>query len=161
MTLSSRTQSTKTLPLIYKELEGKRDLAFPSFLFDNASITEEEQPTAQLEYYTWLNMDMVDSLTVLKKGTEQRISYLRKRAQENFNPILLYRYNLFLYALTKDNRYARENIDGIIVNVPSLMSDVEKLFSAHSDWSVGDLMKMSKQIKTTWCFCCNSYERLD
>ncbi len=53
----------------------------------------------------------------------------------------MYRYILFLYALTKDNRYAPENIDGIIVNVPSLMSDVEKLFSAHSDWSVGDLMK--------------------
>lgn len=60
----------KTLPVIYKELEGKGDLAFLSFLFDNASITEEEQSAAQHEYYTWLNMDMVDSWTVLKEKTE-------------------------------------------------------------------------------------------
>lgn len=136
-----------TLPEIYKELEGKRDLALPSFLFDNASFTEEEQPAARLEYFTWLNMDMVDSWTVLKEGTEQWISYLRMRAKETANPILLYRYNLFLYALTNDNRYARKSIDAIIDGLPSLLSDDELLFSAHSDWAARDLMKMSKQIK--------------
>lgn len=31
----------KMLPVIYKELEGKRDLAFSLFLFDNASINNQ------------------------------------------------------------------------------------------------------------------------
>lgn len=140
VTVFLNTQSMKMLPVIYKELEGKRDLAFSLFLFDNASIKEEEQPAAQLEYYTWLNM--VDSWTVLKEKTEQKISYLRKRAQDIFNTILLYRYN----AQTKDNRHARESIDDIIADLPSLVSDDKKLFSADSDWAVGDLMNKSKQI---------------
>ncbi len=137
----------RTLSEIYAELEDKRDLEFPSFIFDNSSFSEEEQPAARLEFFTWLNMDMVDSWTVLKEEREQKISYLTMRAKETSNPILQYRYNLFLYALTKDNRFARKSIDAIIASLPSLMSDDEKLFSAHSDWATRDLMKMSKQIK--------------
>ena len=87
-------------------------------------------------------VNMVDSWTVLKEKTEQKISYLRKRAQDIFNTILLYRYN----AQTKDNRHARESIDDIIADLPSLVSDDKKLFSADSDWAVGDLMNKSKQI---------------
>lgn len=137
----------RTLSEIYKELEEKRDLEFPTFLFDGYSFAKEEQPAAQLEYFTWLNMDMVDSWTVLKEEREQKVSYLKRRAGETANPILQYRYYLFLYALTKDNRYAMKSIDAIIASLPSLLSDDEKLFSVHSDWVTKDLMKMSMQIK--------------
>ena len=142
-----KNTSMSTLPEIYKELEEKRDLEFPSFLFGGSSLAEEELSAAQLEYFAWLNMDMVDSWTVLKEGKEQRISYLKMRAEATANPILQYRYNLFLYALTKDNRYAGKSIDAIIACLPSLLYDDEKLFSSHSDWAVRDLMKMSQRIK--------------
>lgn len=137
----------RTLSEIYRELEEKRDLEFPSFIFDNSSFPEEELPALRLEYHSWLNMDMVDSWTVLKEEKEQKVSYLKNRAEETANPILRYRYYLFLFALTKDNRYARKSIDAIIACLPSLLSDDEKLFFTHSDWAVRDLMTMSKQIK--------------
>lgn len=43
VTLFSRIQRMRTLSEIYKELEGKRDLEFPSFMFDNSSFAEDEQ----------------------------------------------------------------------------------------------------------------------
>lgn len=48
--------------LVIKGVGWKRGMVIPLFLFNNASITEEEQPAAQLEYY-----NMVDSWTVLKE----------------------------------------------------------------------------------------------
>lgn len=64
--LSLNAQNMKKL-LVIKGVGWKRGMVIPLFLFNNASITEEEQPAAQLEYYTWLNIDMVDSWTVLKE----------------------------------------------------------------------------------------------
>lgn len=147
VTLSSRTRSMRTLSEIYEELESKRDLEFPSFIFDNSSFVEDEQPAMRLEFMTWLNMDMIDSWTALKEEKEQKVSYLKMRAEQTANPILRYRYYLFLYALTKDNRFAQKSIGAIISSLPALMSDDDKLFSAHSDWATRDLMKISKQIK--------------
>ena len=147
VTLSSRIQRMRTLSDIYKELEGKRDLEFPSFIFDNSSFAENEQSAARLEFCTWLNMDMVDSWTALKDEKEQKVLYLKMRAEQTANPVLRYRYYLFLYALTKDNRFAQKSIDAIISSLPALVCDDDKLFSAHSDWATRDLMKLSKQIK--------------
>lgn len=137
----------RTLSEIYEELESKRDLEFPSFIFDNSYLVEDEQPAMRLEFMTWLNMDMIDSWTALKEEKEQKVSYLKMRAEQTANPILRYRYYLFLYALTKDNRFAQKSIEAIISSLPALMSDDDKLFSAHSDWATRDLMKISKQIK--------------
>lgn len=101
VTLSSRTRSMRTLSEIYEELESKRDLEFPSFIFDSSSFVEDEQPAMRLEFMTWLNMDMIDSWTALKEEKEQKVSYLKMRAEQTSNPILRYRYYLFLLCADK------------------------------------------------------------
>lgn len=91
----------RTLSEIYEELESKRDLEFPSFIFDSSSFVEDEQPAMRLEFMTWLNMDMIDSWTALKEEKEQKVSYLKMRAEQTSNPILRYRYYLFLLCADK------------------------------------------------------------
>ena len=132
---------------IYKELEGKRDLKSPSFEFVFSSLAEADQSAARLEILTWWNMDRIDEWTALRGMKKQSVSYLKRRVKETGNPILLYRYNLFLYAMTKDNRYAGKSIDAVIESLPLLLIDDEKLFSAHSDMAIKDLMTLSKRIK--------------
>lgn len=132
---------------IYKELEGKRDLEFPSFEFDFSSFAVEDQLAARLEILTWWNMDKVDEWTALENEKEQSVSYLRRRVEETDNSILLYRYNLFLYALTKDNRYALRSIDEIIACLPSLLVDDEMFFDARFDRAIKDLITLSTHIK--------------
>lgn len=132
---------------IYKELEGKQDLDSPSFEYEFSSFAVVDQFAARLEILTWWNLDRVDKRTVLDEEKELSVSYLNGRVEETGNPILQYRYNLFLYALTKDNRYARKSIDAIIVCLPSLLIDDEKLFFAHSDRAIKDLITLSKKIR--------------
>ena len=130
-------------------MESKKTLRYPSFVFELSTFSAADQSIARYEIMTWWNMDMVDEWASISENREQCIIYLKRRVAETSNPILRYRYNLFLFALAKDNRYANQCIDAILEIMPSILvdDDEDNLFSANADRAIADLIKLAGKIK--------------
>ncbi len=110
----------KTLSDLYLILEQKSDVRPVDFRIEPSVFVSEEQLCVRVEVLLWWDLNKVLDWPVISENLEQCKAYLLHRLSETSNPVLLYRYNLFLYALTKDNRYAGRSIDALVECLPSL-----------------------------------------
>lgn len=139
------TTDKRRLADLYSDLEGKEDLSCvaPSF-FEVDSDDLEERKCACVESLSWRNLYKIDFWPAVAENKDWCVSYLKRRANEATNPILRYRYNLFLCCLTKNNLYAGESINAILEFLPHLLTDDGDKRPSKYEPAVSDLIYLAK-----------------
>ena len=146
-TKQAKTREVDTLKDLYIFLEKKNDSKQIETIFPWDSFSSDEQEVARLEILSWWNLE-----NVVKDGgclidQSKAIPYFKKRIESTNNFFLKYRYSYFSFLLSKDNRFAKNAIDALILCINNLLPNNKEDYPTQAVRAMEVLLLLSKNIK--------------
>ncbi|MBR4390509.1 MAG: DUF4209 domain-containing protein [Bacteroidales bacterium] len=132
---------------IYAFLEKKNDAKPIDSVFPWDSFSSDEQQLARLEILSWWNLEKVVEDDNCPIDTTKAISYFKKRIENTNNYFLRYRYCYFAYLLTKNNCFAKNAVDALILCINNLLPENKEEYPNQAVKAIGIVMMLSKSIK--------------
>lgn len=146
-TKQAKTREVDTLKDLYIFLEKKNDSKQIEAIFPWDSFSSDEQEVARFEILSWWNLENVVKDDNCLIDQSKAIPYFKKRIESTNNLFLKYRYSYFSFLLSKDNRFAKNAIDALILCINNLLPNNKEDYPTQAVRAMEVLLLLSKNIK--------------